>query len=341
MNAHIIAIPVSSVGLHSGFRSNSWYKHRIDIFKRYTLQSLKNQSNKDFILWLWFRPEEASNPLTQEIARALDEAKLKYVFSFNGLLYVDDKFVSYTLKTQLKNLLQMVWDMWLYKQWRSPKELWKYTWENKNKTLPVRLQSALEELKARIGTGYEWIYLTRIDSDDMFHREAVNLIQSCEPKENKALVFTTGFIYNVITKQLASWNPPTNPPFHTIIFSAKTFFDSKKHQEYYKDFKSHEDITRIFNCEVLDMYKYMVSFHGKHISTAWSSDILRKGKHILQHGSSNPFRGKEIKGYCYTTSGQNISTHWQSRLRQQKNKMIGEEYTNKTTKEQILADFGI
>jgi hypothetical protein len=87
----------------------------------------------------------------------------------------------------------------------------------------------------------------------------------------------------------------------------------------------------------------MVSFHGKHISTAWDSDILRKAKHLVQHGKTEPYRGEEIepKGFCYTTSGRNISTRWESRTGHVKNSMIGREFTKKGEKESILAAFGI
>lgn len=234
-NAHIIAIPVSGVGVHGGFRGDAWYRHRLNIFRAHTLKSLANQSNKNFLLWLWFRPEEKNNPITEEWLKAISDVGLNYAASFHGLLYVDDKFLDYGWKTKFKNLLQMCWDMWLYKEWKSPKELWRYTWENKNETLLPRLTEALQELKEAIGDDYEWVYMTRIDSDDMFHREAVNLIQSREPRERKALVFDNGYIYNVQTGQIAEWNPPTNPPFHTIIFPGRVFFNPLLHKEYYKE----------------------------------------------------------------------------------------------------------
>mgnify|MGYP001579304315 CR=1 FL=1 len=342
-NAHIIAIPFTGVGLHSGYRGDTWFKHRIEIFKNYTLKSLKNQSNKDFIIWCWFRPEEAENPLVDEIRDALAQAGLRFIFTFHGLMYHDDKFNDYNLRTKIRNLFMMVWDMWIYKEWKSPKELWKYTWEDKNKTLLNRLRQALHSVQRTIGSDYDWVYLTRLDSDDMLHKEAVNCIQASLPEYKKALVFDKGYIYNVITKQVAEWNPPTNPPFHTIIFPAGTFFDAHGHKEYYGSFTSHEDIRKVFDCETLDVHKYMVSFHGKHISTAWNSDPLRKIKHVAQYGSGDPFRGEEIlpKGYCYTTNGRNISTRWESHLRHEKNSMIGNEFETQSDREQILSDFGL
>jgi len=59
----------------------------------------------------------------------------------------------------------------------------------------------------------------------------------------------------------------------------------------------------------------------------------------MKYGKTKPFK-TELKPYCYTTSGRNISTHWRSRARQQKNSMIGQEF-NETIKEQILKDFGL
>lgn len=350
-NAHLICIPVTSCGLHGGFRGNSWYRHRLEIFRNYTLKSLANQSNKDFILWLWFRPEEKENPITQEWLKAVEDVGLRYVASFHGLMYVDDKFLDYGLRTKFRNLLMMMWDGWRYKEWKPLNQLWKYTWENKNETLLPRLTEALKELKRSIGDEYEWIYLTRIDSDDMFHREAVSCIQATAPGYKKALVFDKGYIYNVLTGQVAEWNPPTNPPFHTIIFPAATFFNPQSHREYYGAFKSHEDILKVFECETLDIGKYMVAYHGKQISTAWESDVLRKAKHVVQYGKGDPFRGEEIKRfiacdygyeakpYCYTMSGRNISTRWESHTTKTQNPMIGEDHTQ--NREEILSGFGI
>lgn len=338
MNCHIIMTPFSGVGLHGGFRGEKWFKHRIDIFKKYTLQSLAHQTNKEFIHWISFRSEEREHPLVKELAKYLKTIKgYNFIFTFNGLMYWDDKFNNYNFKVRIRNLLMMLWDCYIYREFKNPIKLLKNTWEDKNKTLLSRITVSLDELRSSIGMDYEWVYLTRIDSDDMFNINVVNLIQSQTPEENKALVFDKGYIYNHITGQLGEWNPPTNPPFHTIIFPASTFFNPEKYLEYYKDFKSHEDITRVFNCMTLDMYKYCVSFHGKHISTAWESPVPKKLYHKIKYGKYSPFK-HEVKGYCYTTSGKNISTHWESRLRKKRNTMIGKEFDDKID---ILKDFGI
>lgn len=331
--AHVVYTPFTGVGLHGGFRGNQWFDHRVFIFKQYTLKSLLHQENKDFIHWISFRPEEKNHPLVRELSRHLKEKNYKFVFTFNGLMYHDDKFTHYTLYQKIRNFLMMMRDNWVYHEPKSPLSVLKQSWEDKNESLIYRLKESLHTLQDVVGSDYDWIYLTRIDSDDMFHRQTIDLIQHQEPEERKALIFDKGFIYNIKTKQLADWNPPTNPPFHTIIFPGGIFFDAYRHKAYYSSFKTHEDIPKVFKAEVLDDKKYMVTYHGKQVSTDWDSPLIKKVYHLGKYGSINPFRG-----YCYTVSGRNISTRWASRTRKVKNNMIGKEYTNKTD---ILRDFGL
>lgn len=332
MNAHFVYIPFSGVGLGGGFKSQRWFKHRADIFKQYTLKSLANQTNKNFCLWISFRPEEKFNPITREIWLAVEEAGLRAIFTFDGLCYIDDKFLVQNLKTRFRNFLKMFWDGWHEKDLKPISQIIKYTWESKNKTLPERLACSLKKLSENTGTAYDWVYLTRLDSDDMLHEEAVELIQSREPAYKKALVMDKGFMFNTETGQLAEWLPPTCPPFSTIIFPSHTFFDPETHFEYYGAFTSHEDIPKVFNAETLDLYKYCVTAHGKdHISTAWDVPLPKRVYQSIKYA----------RPYCYTTGNRNISTHWQSRTTKKKNMMLGAEFTDPQVKKQILAGFGI
>lgn len=332
MNAHLIRIAWTGVGLHSGFRGDDWYAHRIEVFKNYTLKSLANQSNKDFAIWCTFRAEERNNPLTQTIREAIEATGVPYVFTFHGLPYIDDKFSNYTLKVKLKNLLQMLWDSYHHERKRSLREMWKHTWEDKNKTLPTRLARTLEALKSELGDDYDWVYVTQIDSDDMFHRDTVDLIQSHAPDHKKALVMDKGYMYNVVTGQLGEWLPPTCPPFSTVIFPANVFFNPQSYLEYYGDFKTHEDISKVFHAETLDMYKYCVTAHGKHhISTSWDVPVAKRVYQTYKYA----------RPYCYSTSGQNISTYWRSKTLKRKNFMLGKEFTDPKIKREIMSQFGI
>jgi len=159
------------------------------------------------------------------------------------------------------------------------KNLWtpiKECFKDKNTTLEQRVGLSLEKLKEQCGFS-DWVYMTRIDSDDCFHKDAINLIQS-QPSFRGAYMFERGLIYHEKTGQLAEYIPTKNPPFHTIVFPGNIFFNAKEHVEYYHDFKSHEDVDLVFHSIPLGDYKYCVIIHNKHISTIWD----------------HPFRGNEI-----------------------------------------------
>lgn len=333
---HIVATPLTGVGLHGGFRGNKWFKERIEIFKNYTLKSLQNQTNKQFIHWFWLRPEEENNPLVKELDEYLTSINYPHIFSFNGLLYHDDKFTRFTPRVIIRNFLMMCWDCLRYKQWKSPLEILKYTFQNKNKTLLKRLDKALYEFRYKLPV-VDWVYLTRIDSDDMFHKDVIQLIQAQTPDEKKALVMEKGFILNKQTNQVAEWNPTTNPPFHTIIFPYYRFTNPIEHLAYYGKFNSHEDIKKAFNCIKLPDEKYLYLTHGKNISTYWYTNL-----YMVTTGHGNH---------------QNIGTHWNlNKLRtwwlMKKNPnlnnniqrgvhpFIGKEFSEEE-KEEILKQFGI
>lgn len=276
---HFIYVPMTGVGIFGGFRSQEWYKNRIEIFKNYTLKSLLNQSNKSFTLWLSFRPQEYTNPLTTELSSYLAEKNIKTIMTFDGLMYNDDKF-SGKFWDRFMNMARVVRQAWREKDLNYLQGI-QEVYQNKNKTLVQRLEGSLENLKSLGNYGpVQWIYMTRIDSDDMFEKDAVKNIQAIEPFRG-AIGCKKGYIYNSETKQLATWNPPTNPPFHTIIFPKDIFFDAGQHKQYYRTFQSHEDIPKVFFTKPLPDYSYCVLVHpkeGTHIST------------IFDH----PFRGKLI-----------------------------------------------
>lgn len=224
--------------------TDEWLKDRIEIFKSYTLKSLLNQTNRDFRIWLSFRSEELDSELVSDLEVYLTQQKIQYLITFYGLIYHDDKN------------------------------------EENNKTLEYRLKRSLEP----IAPAYDWYYLTRIDSDDMFHKDVVQLIQDQEPFEG-ALTLQLGYVYNKDTQEVAEWNPLTNPPFHTIMIKRETFFDPEKHLNAYHGFKSHEDIAKLkhkvlWRGDNRTDRLYMVLTHNPkmHISTTWEHPF--KGKNL-------------------------------------------------------------
>lgn len=228
---HIVGIPMTGLGLHQGFRGQEWYAHRINLFKNYTLKSLLNQTNRDFITWIAVRPQEKDNPLTIELIDYLKKIpNFPFIFTYGGCFLWDDKY--------------------------------------KNDNLLERLKIILPQLKELL-TNEKYIYETCHSSDDLSHRKDLEEVSKHNYKERRILVHDKGFIFHKDSQRLAEWNPIINPPFYTIMFPADVFFDPIKHYKYMRNSKSHEDVVRLFDPVYLPDNRYIVLVHNKNISTNW------------------------------------------------------------------------
>lgn len=215
-----------------GFTSQEWYDKRADLFIKYTLESLKKQSNKEFLLWLTFRPQELLNPTTKKIAKALTASGIANIMSFNGTMFTEDKAV----------------------------------WHNVD--LKERLEVCLPTLKEFVGDA-DWVYETNLDSDDTVHKDFVKTVQSYKPKKKGALYMTRGFVYNT-QGRVADWLNPVSQQNYTIMFPTKLYFDAEQRLEYLDGFNTHEQIPEKFKAEKLPDGLFCSIIHGGNISTVWS-----------------------------------------------------------------------
>ena len=281
---HLVYVPFTGVGL-IGYRGDEWFHERIQIFLNYTLKSLLAQTNRNFTLWLSFRPEEKENPQVENVAIILKGLGMPYFMTFDGLMYHDDKFGG-TLFSKIANTGRIIRRCWRLNLWSEFWPSFKDIFNDKNKTLVERIDRSLEEMPKEWREA-EWVYMSRIDSDDMFHKNYIQYMQEyavvahISPEKKWAMTPTDGLIYNTTTCEVAEWKPPTNPPFHTIIFPSDVFFDANRYTTHYGDFRSHEDVRRVFTCAELRGPVYCVTTHNpkNHISTIWN----------------HPFRGRVLE----------------------------------------------
>ena len=248
-------IPWTGLGLYKGFRGNVWLSNRIKIFKQFVLPSLLNQTNKDFKIWCAWRREERNNPLVKEYMAFMATTGLSVVHTFAGIPIFDDKYSDEEAKLRLINALH----------------------------------SSMGQILDVIGES-EYILLTIQPSDDCYHSTAVQEIQGALMTDYQAVGFSKGYICNYLTKEVAEYNPLTNPPFYTIKFPREIFIEPLKHYEYtalkkdvgkYKKgtaLPSHEYVKDCLRYKTLDVRGFLVGCHGANISTNFN--IPYKGNPI-------------------------------------------------------------
>ena len=230
---HIVYCPFTGLGIKE-FGGQQWFDYREKIFKQYTLASLQNQIDKDFILWLSFRPEEKDNPTIKKIAQAIQKTDIKSIFTFDGVMIYDDRGV----------------------------------WHNQD--LEERMLRSLEFIKSQVEPA-NWVFKTDLGSDDMFSTEALAETKQEKPRERGAAYYLNGYILNMNTGQVADWNRETSCSKYTIMYPYDVFFDAKKHLEYVKGLNSHEFVPLVFDATRLPDKRYMCGVHGANISTTWNN----------------------------------------------------------------------
>jgi hypothetical protein len=245
---HFLYCPWTGLGLYNGFRGNRWLRNRIKVFKQFVIPSLKNQVNKNFVLWCGWRREEKYNRYVRELITYLDEIKeFKTIHTFHGVCFWDDKYSDV---------------------------------EARNRLL-TSLHGSIGELLDTIGE-VDYVYMTIQPSDDCYDNNLVEGIQGLfkEALAMEAFGFTKGYIMDYRTKELAEYNPTTNPPFFTIKFPRDIFIDPLKHANYTGPYKSHEYVGDKLAYGQIDERGFLVGIHGENISTVFN----------------HPFRGRKIEG---------------------------------------------
>lgn len=273
--AHLVYIPFTGVGIGNAARQPRWFKERIEIFKKTALKSLLNQTNKNFIVWLSFDPKDKENNLCRELTDTLQKENIIYFATFDGLMYWDDKFGG-SPWLKIKNVFRIIRSCWRNNEWQRLFPSISEIIKDRNQSLKLRLEASLNFMKQYL-EGAEWVYMTRLDSDDMLESRYIETMQMLEPFAG-TVVCKNGYIYNLSTKELALYEPDTNPPFHTVFFPWHVFVDPWLHAAYYKDFRSHEDIIRVFEHKILQDGMYCVTTHNpkNHISTIWNHPFKKQ-----------------------------------------------------------------
>lgn len=258
---HFMYVPFTGLGKYNGFRGNRWLKNRLKIFKQFVIPSLLAQTNQNFVVWISWRPEERSNRIVKEfIDYCSTNVNLKFVNTFHGVCFYDDKYEDNVARERLMNSLHY----------------------------------SMAELHDSVGQS-EYVLMTIQPSDDLYDKHAVETLQWMFANEDwQAIGFKKGYIINYWNKEVAEYNPTTNPPFYTIKFTRKDFLaqNPNDHLQYtalkkdvgkYKagtPLPSHEYVGDCLKYTQIDERGFMVGTHLENISTTWQI----------------PFKGEDVKG---------------------------------------------
>ena len=118
---------------------------------------------------------------------------------------------------------------------------------------------------------FQKLYLVRIDSDDMYHSNFVNILHKYNPMpKTKALINQHGFIYDSIHHRLAPFHRES-PPFYTFIYNTEDYLNGTRYK-----ISTHREAIQLPH-EVLKGNNFMVNIHSINSSTTFDK---RTGKPV-------------------------------------------------------------
>jgi len=199
---------------------DEWWLHRLSIYEHFCLASLRNQTNKNFVILM-----------TVEHVPVKFQEKIKEILSKSGLTYIFRVAETTTLAESLKEY----------------------------------------------ANDYDIVYSTRIDSDDMLHKDAIAEIQTHAFAMRQALLFQKGYCYDCRNNKLRHYFMPS-PPFSTIMYPMAIYLDEEKQQEY-RNFKSHDRLVHSMPYIILSENKFIVNVHGTNRITTFENNPMLPTKY--------------------------------------------------------------
>lgn len=212
----IIKISFNTAGFNKQNElDKKWIKYRLDIFKKYTLKSLINQTNQFFIAVLIVRDETLG-------------------------------FIINELKGKLPENVIIVGN-------------------NYNISIMRYIQN------------YDYLYLVRLDSDDCYEENFIDLLHNYPTKKDtEVLINQYSYDYDTVNNRLTKyWRE--SPPSYTFIYKAEDYKKGKR----YKLKKGHCGAI-LLRHEILKGYNHLVTIHKKNTITEYRSYNHGSRKNVLE-----------------------------------------------------------
>lgn len=108
----------------------------------------------------------------------------------------------------------------------------------------------------------DYVYITRIDSDDLYCNNALEAVNELVPQERgkvEAAIFCRGYMHDLTTGRTGVYTNPSSP-FHTLLYPTGMFLN----QEVYRStfIGDHSMVARSYPTQRLPDWKFCVLIHG-------------------------------------------------------------------------------
>lgn len=108
---------------------------------------------------------------------------------------------------------------------------------------------------------HDYLYIARLDSDDVFHKSYIQLIEDYKPKmETEVLINQHGYLFDSKTNRLATYFHKS-PQFYVYIYRSKDFLEGKRYKP-----GGHGNVIKNLVYELLPGRNYINIIHKQNVS---------------------------------------------------------------------------
>lgn len=128
----------------------------------------------------------------------------------------------------------------------------------------------------------DYVYVTRIDSDDVFAPDVLAILEETEPAyadKVEALLWSRGYTHDLNTGAVTSY-VSASPPFHTLVFPRAVFLDPDGYRENFVG--DHSKVRSRYPCRTMPEWKFTVLIHGHNFLSTF--DYGRDTKPAIERG---------------------------------------------------------
>ena len=144
-----------------------------------------------------------------------------------------------------------------------------------------------------ITSKYSHVYITRIDSDDLYSPNALQVVRSIVITRNDTIfasMFRRGYKYDVRTKKTGIYTNPSSP-FHTMMIPMEKYKNKQSYTEMFNLVGDHSKVASSYYTHVLPDYQFTVLVHDKNFISNFdyshdTDERIPKGFNLEQFNSS-------------------------------------------------------
>lgn len=125
----------------------------------------------------------------------------------------------------------------------------------------------------------DYVYVTRLDSDDLLASNAMEAVASLYPKEPfcvpEAGIFKRGYMHDVRTGELSVYDNPSSP-FHTLMIPWRHWSDPVLYRSLWDKVGDHSRVNDALPSQALPHWRFTVLVHGDNFITDMGYSTDRK-----------------------------------------------------------------